>query len=226
MSKKPRTESESTIESESTEENIHQEIRNNSIQFEGATYNSIEVGMNAGFGELNDKNTDQESIHSFGFRTCLAVIIITKDTKRILLQHCSPNSFQEKDVFVKEIREKVNSLEEKADIHLGFSSKGLQAALKESMQDFLKRENPISREEQECLINESKNEAFNLIEHLKITLNASKVIDLPNDSILIKRNGKIIIGIPDEEFRKPATQTLPKQTTALSHNHTKDMGKA
>jgi hypothetical protein len=226
MSKKPRTESESTIESESTEENIHQEIRNNSIQFEGATYNSIEVGMNAGFGELNDKNTDQESIHSFGFRTCLAVIIITKDTKRILLQHCSPNSFQEEDVFVEEIREKVNSLAEKADIHLGFSSKGLQVALKESMQDFLKRENPISREEQECFINESKNEAFNLIEHLKITLIASKVIDLPNDSILIKRNGEIIIGIPDEEFRKPATQTLPKQTTALSHNHTKDMGKA
>ncbi|MFT6331801.1 MAG: hypothetical protein ACJAW3_000119 [Lentimonas sp.] len=212
MKKKPRTESE-LIDS-SKVENIHGEIRDKIIQFEDVHYDSIEVGMNAGFGELNDENENKESVHSYGFRTCLAAIIITKDLKNILLGHYGPKKFQNsRDDFIEETRSTINDISKEVDIKLGFSSRGLHESLMEEMEGFESEEGLLSQNDREDFIRKTKEDAMSDIEYLKQKLNASEIIDLPHDSILIKRNGEIIIRIPDEDFRKPAPQICKPQAS-------------
>ena len=168
------------------------------IRYRHNNNNSIikEIGMDDGVARITPATpTDITGIGSYGFASCIALLIKTADNQIVSLAHHSlafvPAGLTDEEYIEEEIRKEVGFIREKQnpseiEVKIGFSMTAL----------LTDRDGPALVDERERFLQNCQR------------LFGAEIIDLPNSTIAINRNGEIDTTIPIEVMKEAMRRTL------------------
>jgi len=184
-------------EEESQNENLIQFTYKNN-----PTFKALEIGMNSDWSRIDKDTPDNISaVCSYGFASCVATFIISTDNTKISLRHDSyfGNGDGDDSGLIQSINAEVIKMKEETNqqdvkVKFGFDYTSFQGGIEDEKQHLRGTTEEITRGV--SALDESYANHLKFIKALKY-----EVIDLPQSTILIDRNGIIDTSIPDQILR-------------------------
>ncbi|MFT5703116.1 MAG: hypothetical protein ACI9TO_000478 [Rickettsiales bacterium] len=188
-----------------------EKIEISELDHEGEHYNALVVDMDKGWkrGGNIGNNPEINSLCSYGFSTCFAFIIISKNS--ISLSHTS-NPFKE---------EEQNNLQKEIDLHkksdvntiviIGYNKNDYEEFMNELIAKEMNKRTKFSKKNLRATFKDTVNKD---VEEVTNKFKA-KLIDLEQGTVIVGLSGKVITSISGDEilyktsfFQEPSAKTL------------------
>lgn len=209
-SSETRSESTGNYEYDSDVEVEYTTIR---LPYKGEVITANEVGMNVGYVDLTPDNQEIEALCSYGFASCIAIIVKSSDNKYISLRHDSvcEHDYAEIHEYIDNKKAEISNLAVSSDVEvkIGFS---WEAFMEDADTELKMGDEYLTQEAYEQRIKLKRD----FLETLKGKYSTGEIIDLPQSTILIDRNGAIDISIPQEIMENASEVTEGRSSPSAS----------